>query len=103
MFLQKLEIELPYDLALPPLGRNPSQHRVKRLFASCLFLFKMPWDGAGAHQQVGGQRKQACAASVGFSMEEWNQVICRKIDGAEIIIHAKQSTAVCRDTACFLS
>lgn len=31
MFLQKLEIELPYDLAVPPLGRNPSQHRAKRL------------------------------------------------------------------------
>lgn len=41
MFLQKLEIELPYDLALPPRGRNPSQHTRKILvhimLISCVF------------------------------------------------------------------
>lgn len=34
IFLQKLEIELPYDLAIAPPGRNPSQQTAKLLWAS---------------------------------------------------------------------
>lgn len=36
IFLQKLEIELPYDLAIPHPGRNPSQQTAKLLLASVL-------------------------------------------------------------------
>lgn len=31
---------------------------------------------------------------VGGAWEEWSQVLCRKVDGAEINMHVKQSTAV---------
>lgn len=46
MFLQKLKLEVAYDLAISPLGRSPSQHTTKIPFASCLsvlFGIAMEW------------------------------------------------------------
>lgn len=52
IFLQKLEIELPYDLAIVPPGRNPRQQTAELLWASVLvpLLLEIPRNGARARQ-----------------------------------------------------
>ena len=47
-FLKKLEIELPYDLAIPLLGIHTKETRIERdtcttMFITTLFIIARPW------------------------------------------------------------
>ena len=47
-FLKKLEIELPYDPAIPPLGVHAEENRIERntctpMFLSALFIIARTW------------------------------------------------------------
>ena len=58
-FLKKLEIELPYDLAIPLLGIHTVETRYERdtctpMFITALFIIARTWKNLDAHQQTNG-------------------------------------------------
>lgn len=65
IFLQKLEIELPYDLAIAPPGRNPSQQTAKLLWASVLvpLLLEIPRKGGSVPVNRWAGRGTVCVYS----------------------------------------
>ena len=59
-FLKKLEIELPYDSAIPLLGIHTKETRSERdtctpVFITALFIIARTWKHLDAHQQMNGQ------------------------------------------------
>ena len=58
-FLKKLEIELPYDPAIPLLGIHTEETRIGRdtctpMFIAALFIIARTWNNLDAHQQMNG-------------------------------------------------
>ena len=58
-FLKKLEIELPYDPAIPLLGIHTEETRSERetctaMFIAALFIIVRTWKQPDAHQQTNG-------------------------------------------------
>lgn len=98
IFLQKLEIELPYDLAIAPPGRNPSQQTAKLLWASVLvpLLLEIPRNGVRVPQQVSGKRERVCIARAVTRLPRRMESGHLQENGwAEIITRVKQSTPAC--------
>ena len=60
-FLKKLEIELPYDPAIPMLGIQTEETRIKRdtctpVFIAALFIIARTWKHLDIHQQMNGKK-----------------------------------------------
>ena len=58
-FLKKLEIELPYDLAIPLLGTHTKETRTERdmctsMFITALFIIADMESNLDVHQQMNG-------------------------------------------------
>ena len=58
-FLKKLEIELPYDPAIPLLGIHTEETRIERdtctpMFIAALFRIARTWKQPNVHQQMNG-------------------------------------------------
>ena len=58
-FLKKMEIELPYDPAIPLLGIHTKETRIERdtctpVFIAALFIIARTWKQPDAHQQMNG-------------------------------------------------
>ena len=58
-FLKKLEIELPYDPAIPLLGIHTEETRIERdmctpMFIAKLFIIARTWNNLDVHQQTNG-------------------------------------------------
>ena len=58
-FLKKLEIELPYDPAIPLLGIHTKEIRIERemcipMFITALFTIARTWNQPNVHQQMNG-------------------------------------------------
>ena len=58
-FLKKLEIELPYDPAIPLLGIHTEETRIERdtctpMFIEALFTIARTWNQPNVHQQMNG-------------------------------------------------
>ena len=58
-FLKKLEIELPYDPAIPLLGIHTEETRRERdtctpMFITALFIIARTWKQPNVHQQMNG-------------------------------------------------
>ena len=58
-FLKKLEIELPYDPAIPLLGIHTEESRSERdtcttMFIAAQFIIARTWKQPDAHQQTNG-------------------------------------------------
>ena len=58
-FLKKLEIELPYDPAIPLLGIHTEETRIERdtctpMFIAALFIIARTWKQPNVHQQMNG-------------------------------------------------
>ena len=58
-FLQKLEIELPYDPAIPLLGTHTEETRIERdtctpMFIAALLIIARTWKQPYVHQQTNG-------------------------------------------------
>ena len=58
-FIKKLELELPYDLAIPLLGIHTKETRIERdtctpMFIAALFLIARNGSNLDAHQQTNG-------------------------------------------------
>ena len=58
-FLKKLEIELPYDPAIPLLGIHTEETRIERnmctpMFITSLFTIAKIWNNQDAHWQTNG-------------------------------------------------
>ena len=58
-FLKKLEIELPYDPAIPLLGIHTEETRIERdmctpVFIAALFTIARTWKQPNVHRQMNG-------------------------------------------------
>ena len=58
-FLKKMEIELPYDPAIPLLGIHTKETRIERdtctpMFITALFIIARTWEQLDVHQQMNG-------------------------------------------------
>ena len=58
-FLKKLQIELPYDPAIPQLGKYPEKIIIQKdtctpIFIATLFTIAKTWNNVNVHQQLNG-------------------------------------------------
>ena len=98
-FLKKLEIELPYDPAIPLLGKHTEETRIERdtcipVFIAALFIIARTWNNLDVHQQINGS--ESCGTYTQWSVTQpFKRIYCLPLsDFLSILLNASVDSSI---------